>query len=118
MKKMYNIDTFRKPDEVYIIENKDKKILKILEKKAQYVEGSVEMKLWSGVSLKREYEILLEGYTIHYAFCVSDFLKKKLLSEEKKFIILNKIFEENDITILFGDDSDYFEKLDIWINLD
>jgi len=116
IKKIENIDIFRKPDEVYIVEHKDKKTIKILEKKAQYVEGSVEMKLWSGTAIKREYEILLKEYVIQYAFCVSDFLKKKLLSNEAKYKILNKIFEENNITILFGDDSDYFEKLDLWIN--
>lgn len=60
MKNKYNIELFRYPDEAYLIEyNTGKKVIKILEKKEQKVEGSVETKLWSGSSLKREYELLL-----------------------------------------------------------
>jgi hypothetical protein len=118
MKKNYNIELFRYPDEAYIIEyNNGKKILKILEKKEQHVEGSVETKLWSGPSLKREYEILLENkFEVFYGFCVNNFLQNKILSKHNKFIILNKILLENNISILFGDDNDYFEKIDYWIN--
>ena len=79
MKNKYNIELFRYPDEAYIIEYKTgKKIIKILEKKEQHVNGSVETKLWSGPSLKREYEIILGNmFEVHYSFCVNDFLKKK-----------------------------------------
>ena len=117
MKHKYNIDLFRYPDEAYIIEyNSGKKVIKILEKKEQKVEGSVETKLWSGPSLKREYELVLgDGFEVCYGFCVSDFLKKKLTSNDKKYIILNTIFKENNIEVLYGDDEDYFEKLDQWI---
>jgi len=41
---------------------------------------------------------------------------KKLTSNEKKYIILNTIFNENDIDVLFGDNDDYFETLDKWLN--
>ena len=106
MKYKYNIELFRFPDEAYIIEyNSGRKVIKILEKKEQKVDGSVETKLWSGSSLKREYELVLgTAYEVHYAFCVSDFLKKKLISKEKKYTILNQICNENNIAILFGDD--------------
>ena len=85
MKNKYNIELFRCPDEAYIIEyNTGKKVIKILEKKEQNVEGSVETKLWSGPSLKREYELVLgNDFEVHYGFCVSEFLKKKLISNEK-----------------------------------
>ena len=118
MKYKYNIDVFRCPDEAYIIEyhNSDKRVIKILEKKEQNVEGSVETKLWSGPSLKREYEILLTNFTVHYGFCVSDFLKQKMISKEPKYIILNRILKESGIEVLFGDDDNYFETLDKWIN--
>jgi len=60
MKENYDINLFRCPDEAYIIDyNNGKKIIKILEKKEQNVEGSVETKLWSGPALKREYELIL-----------------------------------------------------------
>jgi hypothetical protein len=117
MKNKYNIDLFRCPDEAYIFElNNGKKIIKILEKKEQNVDGSVETKLWSGPSLKREYELVLdESFEVHYGFCVSEFLQKKLQSDEKKYTILNTIFKEANIVVLFGDESNYFEKLDEWI---
>jgi hypothetical protein len=116
MKNKYNIELFRCPDEAYIIEyNNGKKVIKILEKKEQNVEGSVETKLWSGPSLKREYELVLgEEFEVFYGFCVSEFLKNKLVSTEKKYTILNTIFNENNIAVLFGDDENYFETFDNW----
>ena len=118
MKNKYNIELFRCPDEAYIIEyDNGKKVIKILEKKEQNVEGSVETKLWSGPSLKREYELVLgDDFDVHYGFCVSEFLKKKIISNEKKYTILNTIFNENNIAVLFGDDENYFETFDIWFN--
>jgi len=118
IKDKYKIDLYRCPDEAYIIEFKSgKKIIKILEKKEQRVEGSVETKLWSGVALKREYEIRFgSDFEISYAFCVNDFLKKKFVSNNQKYKDLNQILNEADITVLFGDDDDYFQKLNIWIN--
>ena len=93
------------------------KVIKILEKKEQNVEGTVETKLWSGPSLKREYELVLgDEFEVFYGFCVNDFLKNKLISTEKKYTILNIIFKENNITVLFGDNENYFETLDIWFN--
>jgi len=118
MKNKYNIELFRCPDEAYIIEyNTGKKEIKILEKKEQNVEGSVETKLWSGPSLKREYELVLgNDFEVHYGFCVSEFLKKKLTSNNKKYSILNIILNENNIIVLFGDDDNYFEIVEKWFN--
>lgn len=118
MKNKYNIELFRCPDEAYIIEySNGKKIIKILEKKEQRVEGSVETKLWAGPSLKREYELVLgDNFEVFYGFCINSFLQKKLNSSEKKYMILNTILNENNIDVLFGDDENYFEMLDIWIN--
>ena len=119
MKHTYNIELFRCPDEAYIIEYKTgKKVIKILEKKEQNVEGSVETKLWSGPSLKREYELVLgTEFEVYYGFCVSEFLKKKLVSNEKKYIILNTILSESNIVVLFGEDENYVETLCQWINI-
>ena len=118
MKNKYNIDLFRCPDEAYIIEyTSGRKVIKILEKKEQNVEGSVETKLWSGPSLKREYELVLGAeFEVFYGFCVSEFLKNKLISNEKKYTILNTIFNEINIAVLFGDDENYFETFDTWFN--
>ena len=118
MKNKYNISLFRCPDEAYIIEyTSGKKVIKILEKKEQKVEGSVETKLWSGPSLKREYELVLgPEFDVFYGFCVSEFLKNKLTSNDKKYTILNTILNENNIKVLFGDDENYFETFDTWFN--
>ena len=118
VKEKYNIELFRFPDEAYIIEyNDDNYDIKILEKKEQHVDGSVETKLWSGPSLKREYELVLgDKFNVDYSFCINSFLQKKLLSEDKKYIILNKILNENNILVFFGDDNDYFNKINNWAN--
>jgi len=117
VKKMFNIELFRCPDEAYIIEKDGKYIIKILEKKAQNVEGSVETKLWSGPSLKREYEIIMgENFSIEYAFCLSNFLKENINSDTKKYKTLKQILEESNINIFFGEDDDYFDKIYAWIN--
>ena len=118
MKNKYNINVFRLPDEAYIIEyNTSRKIIKILEKKEQCVNGSVETKLWASPSLKREYELILNNkFELYYGLCVNEFLKEKLISNKEKYIILNIILKENNINILFGDDKDYFQTLNKWLN--
>jgi len=118
IKNKYNIDLFRCPDEAYLIEDKNgMKTIKILEKKEQHVAGSVETKLWSGPSLKRECELSFgPEFVVHYGFCVNDYLKKKLTSNKKKYTILNAILNESNIEVLFGDDENYFETLDAWVN--
>ena len=118
MKNKYNIELFRCPDEAYIIEyNGGKKVIKILEKKEQNVNGSVETKLWSGPSLKREYELVLgNDFEVQYGFCVNKFLQKKITSNDKKYLILNEILNENNIAVLFGDDDNYFDTFDNWFN--
>jgi len=113
----YNIDMFRCPDEAYIIEyTSGRKVVKIVEKKEQKVEGSVETKLWAGPSLKREYELILgPEFEVFYGFCVNEFLKQKLVSTDKKYATLHTILTETQIAVLFGDDENYFESLDTWI---
>jgi hypothetical protein len=117
LKNKYNIEIFRRPDEAYIIEyTNGEKVIRILEKKEQKVEGSVETKLWAGIGLKREYELVLgDEFKVVYGFCVSKFLQKKFVSSDKKFVILNQILRENNIDVLFGDDENYFATLDKWI---
>jgi hypothetical protein len=115
MKNKYDIELFRCPDEAYIFEYKTgRKVIKILEKKEQNVEGSVETKLWAGPALKREYELMLPGWEVHYGFCLSAFLAEKMMSGDKKYTVLGTILEEAGITWLSGDDEDYFMKFSAW----
>lgn len=118
MKKYYNIDICRCPDEAYIIEfYSGKKEIKILEKKEQRVNGSVDIKLWAGPSLKREYELITNNrFEISYGFCVNRFLWEKINSIDKKYITLDTIFKENNIKCLFGECDNYFENLHNWIH--
>ena len=116
MKREHNIELYRCPDEAYIQQTDGKTIVKILEKKEQRVEGSVETKLWSSPALKREYEIALgDGFEVWYGLCVSDFLAQKLRSDVPKYTTLLKILKEHNIDVLFGDDANYFDTLDAWI---
>ena len=120
IKSKWGIDLWRCPDEAYLIEfnNPDERpILKILEKKEQSVEGSVETKLMSGAAFRREYEIALgDRCIIHYAYCVNNFLKNKLESNERKYNVLKQILAEDKVPMFYGEDADYFENLDEWIH--
>jgi len=117
MKNKYNIDLFRYPDEAYIIESVNgNKTVKIIEKKNQNTNGSVETKLWSGPSLKREYELVLgDKFQVEYSFCLNTFLQSKVNSNTKKYSILKTILAEHNISILYGDEANYFEDANIWI---
>jgi hypothetical protein len=120
VKHKYNIDhVYRWPDEAYIIEypTTGRKIIKILEKKMQNREGSVETKIFAGPTLKREYELMFgSAFEIQYGFCVSAFLQKKMTSGTPKYNNLLKILKEHNIPVFFGDDANYFETLDVWIH--
>jgi hypothetical protein len=118
MNMKYNIPIFRYPDEAFIIEYDDGKIvIKIIEKKEQHVDGSVETKLWSSPSLKREYELVLgERFNVEYCLCISEYLQRKITSGELKYVTLNHILYENGIKVLFGCDENYFQMFDEWFN--
>lgn len=113
MKHVFEITLFRNPDEAYIIRRPgEKTVIKILEKKNQNGQGSVETKLWAAPSLKREYELVCgEDFEIRYAFCLNDWFKKQ---KSDKYIYLQMILEENDIDVFYADDN-YFHELDKWI---
>jgi hypothetical protein len=119
--KEFNINTYRQPDEAYLLKYNNNYIVKILEKKNQNVEGSVEDKLKTGRFTKREYELMLNikddyKFTIEYIFCISKFLQEKLESNNIKYKNILKIMKEDNINILFGDEDDYQDKLFEWIN--
>ena len=120
IKTEFGIDLWRCPDEAYLIKfnNPDERpILKILEKKEQSGEGSVETKLMSGAAFRREYEIALgDRCIVNYAYCVNQFLKNKLESNKRKYNTLKQILEEDNIPMFYGKDADYFKKLDEWIH--
>jgi hypothetical protein len=119
MKEKYGVEMFREPDEAYLIRDPESGVtqLKILEKKNQNTEGSVDTKLLAGPMFVEEYKWCLggTGIRVDYAFCVSNFLKEKMMSEKPKWRALRDINKKYGITVLFGDDEDYFEKLGEWL---
>ena len=107
----------RNPDEAYLFRNGTTYTLKVLEKKNQNTAGSVDTKLLAGPGFIEEYQILLgNAFTVKYAFCISAFLKKDYISGTAKYKALRAINERHGIKVLYGDDADYYETLDTWIN--
>ena len=43
--------------------------------------------------------------------------EKKIESKENRYIILNQILRENEIPVFFGNDWNYFAKLDEWLQI-
>jgi hypothetical protein len=114
-----NIHIYRNPDEAYIIKKGDTYHIKIIEKKNQNGEGSVEEKLKTGVFNRDEYYLMFDKMkdkiVIDYAFCVSDFLQKKLESQNEKYINMKKLNDKNNIKVFYGNNPDYFDQLYQWI---
>jgi hypothetical protein len=89
---------------------------KILEKKNQNAEGSVDTKLWAGPSLKREYQICFDKlnksnksdkmFKVEYAFTLNKFFKTKFTDPENKdnpkYSVLKEILDENSIEVFYG----------------
>jgi hypothetical protein len=125
-KNKFNINVYKYPDEAFIIIKNEKYNIKILEKKNQNVEGSVEDKLKTGQFNKREYELILiqkieslfckNKVSIDYAFCISNFLQKKFESNQEKYNNIKTIMMDDNIKIFYGDDDDYFDNIYKWIN--
>lgn len=116
IKQEYNIVLKRNPDEAYIIKsNTGKSILKILEKKAQNVSGSVFDKLFNGFGLREaEYQMPLgQQFDVFYGYCLNNYLKTKYEKHEN----LQNFNTKYNIKILYGDDADYYETLDKWIGI-
>lgn len=120
MNHFHKKDICREVDEAYIIitNHSSNIMVKILEKKNQNGGGSVEDKLMLGHHFKFvEYPGSLgNGFTVDYAYCLAPFLKNLYNSDGLKWSIIRKNNEKNAIQVLFGDDPDYFSKLDQWIS--
>jgi hypothetical protein len=114
----FNIDIYKNPDEAFLIYDCDRYFLKILEKKHQNMNGSIEDKLKTGAFNRREYELMINDnkFIVEYAFCVNSFLQKKLNSKVAKYINMRKIMKEDNIKLFYGHDKHYINKLYRWIN--
>jgi hypothetical protein len=123
MEREYGLNFPRNPDEAYLILYADgRKVMKILEKKAQSVEGSADTKLMAANAFREEYLFFSEGqFEVEYAFCLSHFFKEKFDSTAKKnrkYLFLRQLLKREGIEVFYGEDADYFERLGQWIHHD
>ena len=117
-KHFFKKEMCREPDEAYLFKKGDSYTLKILEKKNQNTSGSVDVKLLAGAGFIAEYEYLLgENFTVEYAFCLSAYLQKEYEGKSKKSEALRHVLKKQAITVLLGENADYFETLDAWLSL-
>jgi hypothetical protein len=132
-KHFFGKEMCRCPDEAYLFkhgcDDGASYTLKILEKKNQNTDGSVDTKLLAGKAFIDEYTYCLTGdddggdgggggetaFTVEYAFCINEFLKKDYIADTVKSKAIRFIHKKDRISVLFGDDTDYFETLDAWL---
>lgn len=122
--KYYNISIHRYPDEAFLIYNNNNLHIKILEKKNQNNNGSVEDKMKNGHFNKREYEKMISDKMekehniktiVSYSFCINDFLQNKFTSGNHKYNIIKEIMDEDKIKIFHGEDENYYKNILEWI---
>jgi DNA adenine methylase len=121
MREDYQLEMTREPDEAFVLEpvHGNKKILKVLEKKYQSQEGSVDDKLLAGDGIRRQYHRDVgDQFEIEYAFCVNDFIKTFLHNNKGKHThFYDIVTQDYTIPVFFGEDSDYFQRLGNWLGL-
>ena len=115
MKEKFNVNISREPDESYLVRNSAGYVLKILEKKNQNGSGSVEDKLLAAPGFLDEYAYYLKDVgvpiKVEYAFCLSNYFK----SDAPKWQAFRHHAKKYGIPVFYGEDEDYFQKLDEWI---
>ena len=122
-KNYFNINIHKHPDEAFIIITDNEYKIKILEKKNQNTDGSVEEKLKTGNFNKREYDKMINLqntntniiFTIEYTFCISKFLQDKFESNNIKYNIIKDIMLEDNIKIFYGENNNYLDIIYDWI---
>lgn len=116
MRAKYKINNINEhPDEAYIYEFEDgTKMVRILEKKTQHVSGTAINKILAIPTFKRMCTIILPDFKVEYGICVNSYLKNVFTCSER-YAAFNVVLAENHIPLLFGEDADYFDKLNAWI---
>ena len=116
--KTYNIVIYRNPDEAFLIYHNNKYHLKIIEKKNQNGAGSVDEKFKTGRANIREYIHMINDKikldTISYAFVVNKWLEDKFKTE-RKFQIMKKIMDEDNIMLFYGESENYIDNIYNWV---
>ena len=94
-KNEFNIDTYKQPDEAFLIFNGSTYHLKILEKKNQNVDGSVEDKLKTGLFNKKEYEKMLNNNILINNITNNNLLNNNITNNN---LLTNNNLSNNNIT--------------------
>lgn len=111
IKKAFDKDVARNPDEAYLVKRPDGYVLRILEKKNQNGAGSVSDKLLNGPSFVAYYEWALgAGFKVEYAYCLSPFLEELY----RKDAFLQWLYTKHSISVFFSSDPEYFAKVGTW----
>lgn len=116
LKNKFDLDIYRKPDECFLIKNKDKYTLRILEKKNQTSEGSVDNKLYVGKYFIEEYKHFIGkklSIDVEYAFYLCDYYKN-LFDTKEKWQFAKTFIEKDKIKLFFSCDNNCVDKIDEW----
>ena len=119
-------EIYLRPDEVFVVQYKDKMIIKILEVKNQNNSGSVEQKLYGCGNIRKCYERRLlpscleifedNNTTVELALCCNNYFKTRFLSKKPKYVDMTDILRQDGITIMYGEDPDYPAQVDKWLH--
>lgn len=123
IKEKFNKDIFKQPDEAYLVHDSlsQKYKLYIIEKKFQNVSGSVDEKLLACDGIRQMYRLAFANIdtvvSVEYIFCLSDYFKNLFENDPSdKYKLIKYIIESYGVKILYGHDTDYFNKLSFLIN--
>jgi len=92
----------KKPDECYISNNK--KLIFIIEKKFQQVNGSVCEKIQTSDFKLWQYNRTFPEYKVIYIYCLSSWFKKNCIAELE-------YLEHNKVPVFWGNDVNYKNKI-------
>jgi hypothetical protein len=118
----FNVKIHKQPDEAYLIQSIDDNTLPklfIIEKKFQNVHGSVDEKLLACDGIRQMYSNIVGKHaSVEYIFCLSNYYKNLFENNpSEKYILIKKIIQGYNVKILYGEDSDYFDKLNNLLTL-
>lgn len=118
---VYGVMPYRSPCEAYltISDNAEQQtVVRLLEKK-HTGHGTLEPKLWTSISWKKEYEIALGGaFHVEYAICLDGELEVQFKNLNiRKFTVVNTLLNENNIPLFFGEHPEYLKQVNAWTKI-
>ena len=107
LKQFHTIDVCLTPEECYIKYGDGNIVVKVLEIRYQEKEGAFEDKLKCSIFNIQEYKsVLPSNFKFEYGICVSEFIFKKLNSDNPKYSTIKKILTQNGVKFFVKEDKD------------